>query len=63
MEKFVPIEKQSKKNQRDHFAAQRGSWSGVKPCARIFQDERGFSKAKRSRSKAELQKKLDDCFD
>lgn len=34
-EKFVPIEKQSKKAQRRAAAAKRGSWYGVNPVEKV----------------------------
>ena len=39
-EKFVPLEKQSKKAQRRAAAAKRGSWYGVKPVTKIVPDSR-----------------------
>ena len=34
-EKFVPLEKQSKKAQRRAATAKRGSWYGVKPVEKV----------------------------
>ena len=54
MEKFVPIEKQSKKAQKQHHMQQRNSWNGVNPYSRTFPDKKKFNKAARSKAKAEL---------
>jgi len=37
-EKFVPLEKQSKKAQRRAAAAKRGSWNGVNPVTKVVPD-------------------------
>lgn len=34
MEKFVPVEKMSKKDRRAYFAARRGTWGGIRPVTR-----------------------------
>ena len=39
-EKYVPIEKQSKKAQRRLAAAKRGSWYGVKPVEKVVRTTR-----------------------
>ena len=54
MERFVPIEKQSKKAQKAHNARQRGDWQGVRPCTLTFADRKKYSKSDRSRQKAAL---------
>lgn len=37
MKQMVPLEKQSKKQQKAFYAAQRGSWNGVVPSPGLFQ--------------------------
>lgn len=51
MKQFVPLEKQSKKAQREHHAKQRGSWNGVSPVTRAIPSGKAYS---RSKSKADL---------
>lgn len=51
---FIPMDKQSKKNQKAYYSQQRGSWLGTKPVSVIFQDKTKHQKAARSRAKAEL---------
>ncbi len=38
--RYVPLEKRSKKQRREHFAAQRNDWNGVKPVTRVLPDKR-----------------------
>lgn len=54
MEKFIALDKRSKKEQRAYNNAQRGNWMGVNPCQRTFPDKKKFGKAQRSRDKAAL---------
>ena len=48
--KVTPLKKQSKKNQRNFYAAKRGSWNGVSPVTRIVQSKRLYD---RNRAKQE----------
>lgn len=53
MTNFVPIEKQSKKAQREFHNAQRNLW-GLNPVTRKVPNRKAFSKAGRSRDNARL---------
>jgi hypothetical protein len=33
-QRYIPLEKRSKREQKAHFAARRGSWGGVNPVTR-----------------------------
>lgn len=44
--KFVPIEKQSKKNQKLANAQKRGSWSGINPVTRMPEKPCAYNRAK-----------------
>ena len=50
-EKFVPLEKRSKKEQKAYHAQQRGSWNGVNPVTRVVPNkkvsDRKLAKARR----------------
>ena len=48
-EKFVPLEKRSKKEQKAYHAQQRGSWHGVNPVTRVVPNKQGYA---RKRAKA-----------
>ena len=38
--KMIPLEKQSKREQRKFHADKRGSWNGIKPTTRIVKAEK-----------------------
>jgi len=38
--RFVPLEKQSTKAQKEHFAERRGSWEGVVPVTRVIPNKK-----------------------
>ena len=48
-EKFVPLEKRSKKEQKAYHAQQRGSWNGVNPVTRVVPNKKVYD---RKRAKA-----------
>lgn len=41
-EKFVPLEKRSKKEQKAYHAQQRGSWNGVNPVTRVVPNKKVY---------------------
>lgn len=53
MEKFIPLAKQSKKAQREHNAAQRGSWYGLNPVTRTAPDWKKYSRSTAKRDARE----------
>ena len=48
-ERFVPLEKQSKRKRREHFSAQRNDWNGVTPVTKMIPNKK---KPDRNREKA-----------
>ncbi len=38
--KTVPLQKQSKKQRRQHYAARRGDWNGVVPVTKVIPDKK-----------------------
>ena len=46
MYKFVPLEKQSKKNKRDYYAKQRRNWNGLNPVTRTAEEPKKYNRAK-----------------
>lgn len=50
-DKFVPLEKMSKKNRREFYSKQRRSWNGLNPVTRTAVKLKKYSRA---RKKAEL---------
>ncbi|MGN0587447.1 MAG: hypothetical protein ACI4JF_09185 [Oscillospiraceae bacterium] len=49
MEKFIPLEKMSKKKQRKFYKAQRRSWGGISPVTRREKDPKVYNRAKEKR--------------
>ena len=46
MEKFIPFEKLSKKEQRRRSAQQRGSWQGLCPVTRRAENPKAYNRRK-----------------
>lgn len=44
MKKLIPLEKQSKRAQREHDRAQRGDWGAVKPVLRVVESRKRYSR-------------------
>lgn len=51
--RFIPLEKQSKKAQRAYHAKQRGSWNGVNPTSKVIPSGKTYSRKKRREEYAE----------
>lgn len=51
--RFVELEKQSKRQQKEHHAAQRGSWNGVNPVSRIIPNKKAYD---RKRTKSDMRR-------
>ena len=46
MEKFIPFEKLSKKEQRKRSAQRRGSWQGIRPVTRRAENPKAYNRRK-----------------
>ena len=46
MEKFIPFEKLSKKEQRKRNAQRRGSWQGISPVTRRAENPKAYNRRK-----------------
>lgn len=46
MDKFIPLEKLSKKKQRELNAKRRGSWHGLNPMTRKPKNSKAYNRAK-----------------
>ena len=44
MLKTIPLNKQSKKQQRAYRAAKRGSWNGVNPVTRVMPNKKAYDR-------------------
>ena len=58
MEKFIPLNKQSKKAQKAYYAKQRKTWQGLDPVTKRVESKKTYNRAKQ---KALIQKS-DECF-
>lgn len=52
-QKRVPIEKRSKKAQREYYKMLRGSWNGLNPITRKPDDPKAYNRAKEKASSYE----------
>jgi len=46
MTKYIPLEKQSKRAQREYHAKKRGSWNGVCPVTKAVQSKKIYDRKK-----------------
>ena len=53
---FTPMAKRSKRAQREHYAAKRGSWNGLSPVTRVVQSKKTYD---RNRVKREARRAND----
>lgn len=44
--KHIPLEKQSKRAQKEHHDKQRGSWNGVVPVTQVIPNKRAYDRSK-----------------
>lgn len=44
MKQFVPLEKRSKKAQKEYHARQRGSWNGISPVTRTVPSGKAYDR-------------------
>lgn len=49
MTQFVPLNKQSKKAQKEYHAKQRGSWYGLSPVTRTCPSGKAYNRSKTKR--------------
>ena len=45
-QKLIPLDKQSKKKQREYYKLLRGDWNGVNPVTRATQESKAYNRAK-----------------
>ena len=46
MNRFLPLEKRSKRAQRQAYAARRGSWNGVNPVSKVIPSGKAYRRCK-----------------
>lgn len=45
-QKYVPLAKQSKQKQREHYASQRKDWGGLNPITRTTPNPKAYNRKK-----------------
>jgi hypothetical protein len=45
---MIPLQKQSKREQKEHYAKQRGSWNGLCPVTRTGPNRKGYEETELS---------------
>ena len=53
MKKMIPLNKQSKKAQRNYHSKQRGSWNGLSPVTRVVPSKKVYDRKKLKLTKIE----------
>ena len=53
MKKMIPLNKQSKKAQRNYHSKQRGSWNGLSPVTRVVPSGKVYDRKKLKLTKVE----------
>jgi len=48
-QQYIPLEKRSKREQREHYAARRGSWGNVNPVTRKPPNPKAYNRKKSER--------------
>lgn len=50
MNSYIPIQKRSKRAQKDYYAARRGSWDGLNPVSRVVPDKKKYDRRKQKQA-------------
>ena len=48
-QKYIPLEKQSKREQRKHHSGRRGDWGGISPITRKASNPKAYNRKKSGR--------------
>lgn len=54
MTKFIPLDKQSKRAQKEHHTKQRGSWYGICPVTRTVPNGKVYDRNRVKRANREI---------
>ena len=57
-QKLIPLEKQSKKKQREFYKLLRGAWNSVNPVTRATQESKAYNRAKFKSSRCREDERL-----
>ena len=53
MKKFIPLEKRSKKEQKEYYAGQRRTWGSLSPVTRTVPNGKAYNRKKKAKQLAE----------
>ena len=59
MNRFIPLNKQTKKQQKKHHSAQRSGWGTISPVTRIVDNGKAYN---RSKAKQNRDMRLEEAF-
>ena len=45
-QKFVPLEKQSKRQQKEYYSSRRKDWNGINPVTRVMPNAKAYNRKK-----------------
>lgn len=63
MTNFVPLKKQSKRAQKEYYAAQRGSWNGLDPVSRCVPGKKEYNRKKQKQAdRRSFRERESACF-
>ena len=61
MRKYVPLEKMSKKAQREFHKQQRGSWYGISPVSKIVESKKKYDRNQIKRDSRTMERESSGC--
>ena len=59
MNRFIPLNKQTKKQQKKHYSTQRSDWGTISPVTRIVNNGKAYNRAK---AKQDRDMRLEEAF-
>lgn len=66
MEKYIPLHKRSKKEQKSYYAMQRSTWNGLNPVTRTVPNGKGYDRNRQKQDQRKSSREFKDegtcCF-
>ena len=59
MNRFIPLSKQTKKQQKKHYSTQRSDWSTIRPVTRVMGNGKAYN---RTKAKQNRDMRVEDAF-
>ena len=57
MDKFIPVSKMTKKQQKEYYSKHRNTWNGLNPVTRTVPNGKGYNRNKQKQTELEKIKK------